>query len=198
VDSPVRLTHADTGATVWILPSPRLHRRLRNAQRRFFPESEALVGVASYAATPLRAVARILRQERCDAIMCQEYEHPRFDVCVLFGRMLGVPVFATYQGSNQTRTPIERALRRATVRRCAGLIIPSEAEIVRVQNQQLGVRRVAESLGDAFGLRRKCGCEEHQRHRGPTRHPHGKPLSQCRHVPSPRRSSSPNRSQLHP
>jgi len=135
VDSPVRLTHADTGATVWILPSPRLHRRLRNAQRRFFPESEALVGVASYAATPLRAVARILRQERCDAIMCQEYEHPRFDMCVLFGRMLGVPVFATYQGSNQTRTPIERALRRATVRRCAGLIIPSEAEIVRVQTE---------------------------------------------------------------
>jgi glycosyltransferase involved in cell wall biosynthesis len=135
VDSPVRFTHADTGATVWILPSPRLHRKLRNGQRRFFPESEALVGITSYAATPLRGLARILRQERCDAIMCQEYEHPRFDVCVLFGRMLGIPVFATYQGSNQTRTPIERALRRASVRRCAGLIIPSQAEIARVQTQ---------------------------------------------------------------
>ena len=139
VDSPVRLTHADTGATVWVLPSPRLHRKLRNGQRRIFPESEAPVGVTSYVATPLGALARILRQERCDAIMCQEYEHPRFDVCVLFGRVLGVPVFATYQGSNQTRSPIERVVRRATMRRCAGLIIPSQAEIARVQTEY-GVR----------------------------------------------------------
>jgi len=135
VDVPVRLTHADTGATMWILPSPRLHEKLRNGQRRFFPKSEALVGMTSYVATPLRALARILRQERCDAIMCQEYEHPRFDLCVLFGRVLGVPVFATYQGGNQTRTPIERAMRRASVRRCAGLIIPSHAEIARVQTR---------------------------------------------------------------
>src|SRR5262249_45563860 len=131
----VRFTHADTGATVWILPSPRLHRKLRNGQRRLFPESEALVGITSYAATPLRALARILRQERCDAIMGHEYEHPRLDVCVLFGRMLGIPVFATYQGSNQTRTPIERAVRRTSVRHGAGLIIPSQAEITRVQTQ---------------------------------------------------------------
>ena len=39
VDVPVRLTHADTGATMWILPSPRLHEKLRNGQRRFFPKS---------------------------------------------------------------------------------------------------------------------------------------------------------------
>lgn len=134
VDVPTEFTHADTGAKVWILPSPTVHKKARNGQRRFFPKSPSLVAVASYVATPLRTFRRILRDEGCDAIVCQEYENARFDVCVLLGRLLGLPVFATYQGSNETRSAIERPLRRFSVRRCAGLIVPSQAEIGRVRS----------------------------------------------------------------
>jgi glycosyltransferase involved in cell wall biosynthesis len=126
-------THADTGAPVWILPSPRLHQKVRHGQRRYFPESRVLAAAASYLATPLRGVAWVLRQERCDAILCQEYEHTRFDACVLLGRLLRLPVFATYQGGSETGTAVERLVRRHSIRRCAGLIIPSRYEISRVQ-----------------------------------------------------------------
>lgn len=129
-----RFTHADTGAAVWILPSPRIHRRVRQGQQRFFPDSQALVAMASYLGTPLRALARVLRQEACSAIVCQEYEQPRFDACVLLGQLLSIPVFATYQGGSETRTALERPFRRASIRRCAGLIIPSRDEIARVQH----------------------------------------------------------------
>jgi starch synthase len=44
-----------------------------------------------------------------------------------------LPVFATYQGADQTRTAIERVIRRSSTRRCAGLIIPSERETTRVE-----------------------------------------------------------------
>jgi glycosyltransferase involved in cell wall biosynthesis len=126
-------THVDTGASVWVLPSPRLHQRARHAHRRFFPGFAPLAGAASYFATPMRSVARVFRQERCDAILCQEYENTRFDCCVLLGRLLGLPVFATYQGGNKTTTAIERPVRRQSIRRSAGLIIASRPEISRVQ-----------------------------------------------------------------
>ena len=134
VRSAIQFTHADTGATVWILPSPHTHRRVRRAQQRFFPQSRALGAAASYVGLPWRAFAAVLRQERCDAILCQEYEHPRFDLCVFLGRRLAIPVFATYQGANQTGTALEQPFRRHSVRQCAGLVIPAHTEIARVQN----------------------------------------------------------------
>ena len=73
VHETVRFTHVDTGAPVWVLPSPRLHQKVRYAQRRFFPNSGTMAAAASYLATPPRGVARVLRRERCDAILCQEY-----------------------------------------------------------------------------------------------------------------------------
>lgn len=130
----VVVTHADTGAPVWVLPAPRLHQKLRSAQYRFLPQSAALAVTASYLATPLRACARVLRHERCDAILCQEYEHPRFDMCVLLGRLLRLPVFATYQGASEAKTFFERRIRRLSIGRCAGLVIPARDEISRVQN----------------------------------------------------------------
>jgi glycosyltransferase involved in cell wall biosynthesis len=77
-------------------------------------------------------LTHIIRRERCDALLCQEYEHARFDTCVLLGRVLRVPVFATYQGANETTTTLERAIRPLSVRHCAGLVIPARDEIGRV------------------------------------------------------------------
>ena len=133
VERTLRFTHADTGAPVWILPSPRVHRQLRDARHRFFTHSGSLAAAASYRSLPLRAFATVLRHERCSAILCQEYENARFDTCVLLSRLLGVSVFATYQGANETATALERWIRRHCIRRCAGLIIPSRDEIARVQ-----------------------------------------------------------------
>jgi glycosyltransferase involved in cell wall biosynthesis len=134
VDAATRFTHVESGASVWVLPSPRLHKRVRNGQRRFFPESRTLVAAASYLATPLRALATILRNERCDAVLCQEYEQARFDCCVLLGQLIGVPVFARYQGASETNSTLERIVRRMSVTRGDGLIVASSHEIARVKH----------------------------------------------------------------
>jgi len=134
VDRVVQFTHRDTGAPVWVLPSPRLHLKSRHAQRRFFPDSPVLTAVSSYFAIPVTALTHVLRHERCDAVLCQEYEHPRFDTCVWLGRVLNMPVFATYQGGHEAGSTPERLVRRASMRLSAGLIIPSQHEGQRVRS----------------------------------------------------------------
>ena len=52
------------------------------------------------------------RESDCRAILCQEYESARFDVCVLLGRLTGRPVFATYQGAQHGHSAAETPLRR--------------------------------------------------------------------------------------
>lgn len=144
VDMPLHFTHAPTGAVVWILPSPRAHRVVRAASQRLQPRSEILPVVASYLATPVRTLVRTLRAEGCDAILCHEYECPRFDLSVLLGSLTGLPVFATYQGANRTSSRLERPIRRFTVRRSAGLIVGATEEIHRVrQTYAIPSRKIA-------------------------------------------------------
>ena len=145
-----RLVHAATGATVWALPSPRLFRRLRRGMRTTYgwlvedafgpvtglawTRGRALRAIVPYLATPPLALARVLRRERCAAILVQEYEWPRFDVAVGLGRMLGVPVYATFQGGD--RHPpgrIEDALRVRALRAARGLAIATADETERVR-----------------------------------------------------------------
>ena len=65
-------------------------------------------------------LARELRREGCGVILCQEYEHARFDMCVLMGQLMHLPVFATFQGGDtqlaQIFNPIDVALWRASDR----------------------------------------------------------------------------------
>ncbi len=86
----------------------------------------------SYTATSPRNLARVLRQERCAAVLVQEYEYARFDVCVLLGRWLSLPVLATYQGGDRPETRVESWIRRWTVPAAAGLLVGprQEAEAV--------------------------------------------------------------------
>lgn len=132
VDSPLRFIHAPTGTVGWLLPSPRLHRKVRGASQRFTPRSGVLPAVVSYVATPLRMLRRTLKAEGCDAILCQEYESARFDVCTLLGRAMGLPVFATYQGATPGAR-LERPVRAIAVRNSTGLIIAASEEIRRVR-----------------------------------------------------------------
>jgi len=154
VDAPKRFRHGPTGASVCVLPAPRVYRALRrtmanpyarNVDQAFanvdracrlllWPLLAAMKQTVLYSTTPLRLIARELRREHCTAILCQEYEYPRFDVCVLLGRLMHLPVFATFQGGNYQRCWIERYLRPPSIRACKGVIIGSKVETERVQH----------------------------------------------------------------
>ena len=106
---------------------------LTGFRRLLFPALAVLRETILYLETPVRSLAAELRRERCTALLCQEYEYPRFDVCAALGRLLRLPVFATFQGGDYQRSRIEAYLRPITVRGCAGLIIASRAEATRVR-----------------------------------------------------------------
>ena len=91
--------------------------------------------LALYLPTPPIRVGRVLRQIKCRAVLCQEYEYPRFDICVVVGRLLRIPVFATFQGGDYQRSRIERWSRPLTLRGCSGLIIGASTEIARVRSR---------------------------------------------------------------
>jgi starch synthase len=118
---------------------------------------------ALYTTTPLKLITNELRREGCTAILCQEYEYPRFDICVLLGRLMHLPVFATFQGGNYQRGWIERYLRPSSMRACKGVIIASKIEAERVQSRYgISVRKVARishpvSLGMWNGSDREIG-----------------------------------------
>lgn len=149
VGRPERHLHTPTGATVWLLPSPWAYqaarRQVPNPYASTLMEAagdirgarrlvlEGLQRVMPYVATPMRELAGAIRWERCGAILCQDYEHPRFDACSLLGWRMGLPVFATFQGGESPQSRVELPLRRVTMRRCAGLVIASARESERVQ-----------------------------------------------------------------
>jgi glycosyltransferase involved in cell wall biosynthesis len=56
-------------------------------------------------------------------------------MCTLLGRMLRLPVYATFQGNDFERNPISRAVRPAAVRSCDGLFIGPGTEIERVRTR---------------------------------------------------------------
>lgn len=153
-----RVTHIPTGATICFLPAPKIYqtyRKIRTVRRRTLnlegefsassaPQSPShsrfaflkysVSTLGTYLSTPLGLLAQELRREGCQAILCQEYEYGRFDTCVLLGKLLNIPVFATFQGRTWVQRGISDYLvRPLALRACKGLIISSQAEIKRVQ-----------------------------------------------------------------
>jgi starch synthase len=157
VQTPTRLTHKPSGCTICVLPPSRSYLALRhwpavldaNAQKSWLQrltrritrpllKSEsplALWRFIPYLSTPSKTLARELQRERCRAIVCQEYEYPRFDCCVALGKRLKLPVFATFQGGIWQWSLLERVLRAIAIRSCAGLIIAPRSEIRRVRSR---------------------------------------------------------------
>jgi glycosyltransferase involved in cell wall biosynthesis len=125
VRSTTRWRHAPSGAPLRVLPSPRAARAPRGrALRDPYP---------AYLATPPALLAREARRGGWRALLVQEYDSPRFDVCTAVGRLLGIPVFATFQGGYAPSARLERVLRPRTLRAAAGLVIASRAEAERVR-----------------------------------------------------------------
>jgi glycosyltransferase involved in cell wall biosynthesis len=135
VPATVRFVHEPTGCRVSVLPSPVLHRKIRAARWRVAARSRLLRSVEAYLATPPRALARELRALGCVAILCQEYESARFDVCVGLGRLTGLPVFGTYQGARSGHSRLESPARRLAIHWSSGLIVGSAAEQVRLRRR---------------------------------------------------------------
>jgi glycosyltransferase involved in cell wall biosynthesis/GT2 family glycosyltransferase len=161
VTEPTRRIHVPTGAVLWVLPASHLYlmarARLADVYAWGLRDSlgrpwvrRALAGglvarvVAPYSSTTPRALARVMRREGAHAILCQEYEEGRFDLCVALGKRLGIPVFATFQGGDHTRTRVERWVRGRSVRASAGLVVGAESEAARVlRRYRLDPQRVA-------------------------------------------------------
>ncbi len=152
VAKPTPFTHGPTGAQFWVLPASEAFLRMRRrvavpygwTLEEMFGGSKKEANrignrlnrdLTPYFATPPRLLARVLRQEACNAVLCQEYEYPRFDVAVAVGRRLGLPVFATFQGGDWQRSRIESAVRPRALHACAGLIIPTRTEADRVRSR---------------------------------------------------------------
>lgn len=151
-----RFTHAPTGATICILPASKIYRTYRTVRsvRRqtlnldglsdapsehnsrpslLTPLKSAVTSLGTYLSTPLGLLARELRREGCEAILCQEYGYARFDSCVLLGQLMHLPVFATFQGGGYgARSFLEYPLRLLALRACTGLIIATQTEFQRV------------------------------------------------------------------
>jgi glycosyltransferase involved in cell wall biosynthesis len=154
VTEPQRFQHTPTGTTIRVIPAPKSYRAIRRQlanpnpylaksfedmtgdakgnRRRLL---KALYLVAPYLATPLGLVAQEIRREGCRAILCQDYESSRFDVCTLLGKLMGLPVFASFQSGCFDPNRIGRWLRPFTIRTCDGLVIGPQTEIQRVRDR---------------------------------------------------------------
>jgi glycosyltransferase involved in cell wall biosynthesis len=159
VTEPTRFVHQPSNSIIHALPAPKIYlvyRRIRrqllkayggnegqpfkdiqdsNSQRRavLTKLKDLARSFGSYLATPIGPLAQGLRREGCTIILCQEYEAPRFDACVLLGRFLGLPVFASFQGGNETLSPLEHLSRQFALQFCTGVIIAPRTEIDRVR-----------------------------------------------------------------
>lgn len=146
-----RFHHRPTGATICLLPVPRIYRWLQrwvvypygqtvhemfgetHGTRRLLTPVLALVQLLLlYLTTPPVRLAQELRRENCVALLCQEYEYPRFDLCVLLGKLLRLPVVAVFQGGNYHHSRLEHLIRPLAIRSGASLIIADENERARV------------------------------------------------------------------
>lgn len=141
-----RYTHKPSQVAVLVLPASALYRLARWLieldQNHSFPITvlkkirqpflRSLKDIEPYLATPIMALKRVLRQEKCELIVCQEYEYPRFDVCVLLGKWLNLPVFATFQGGNFQVSRLEAYFRPHALNTSQGLIVATQTEIDRL------------------------------------------------------------------
>jgi glycosyltransferase involved in cell wall biosynthesis len=145
IAKPRKEIHA-SGAIIHLLPAP-LFQRVRPRRRPVSIQVRGSVGeptlgwrwvrrlkhtVADTFGLPARGLREAVRQERCDALVVQEYETVSFDRCVGVGESLGIPVFGTFTGgrapSASHRTNHHRAIRRS-----AGLIVCATPELERVR-----------------------------------------------------------------
>jgi len=133
VKEPVRLVHAQTEAPIVLVPG-------KSSGEGWTSSRPSVAAVASWARTPLWRFAQVLRREGCDAVLVQDYEHPRFDALALMSAELRLPLYASFQGGDVTLSPLERRMRGLSLRRCRGLAVASARERRRLR-ETYGLQR---------------------------------------------------------
>lgn len=118
-----RLTHADTGAPIWLVPGSSTEEAGTGSLR----------AARQWLTMPLSGMRRVLEAQQCKALIVQDYERPQFDFLVALGRAHRLPVLATFQGGDRTLSRLERLVRGRSMTRAAGLIIAASAERERVR-----------------------------------------------------------------
>ena len=188
VTKATHFTHAPTGADLCVLPASRAYRALRRRVLNPYATTlEAAVGMVQgrarrawwstarelmpYLSTPIVALARELRRQRCDTLLVQDYEHARFDVCLLLGRLTGRRVYATFQGGDVSHRRLERSLRRVAVQSADGLFVGASGEAARLRERYgLASEKIAHVFnpldlsewqpGDRLASRRELGLPQ--------------------------------------
>lgn len=120
----IRRLHVGTGAPIWLVPG----------KRSRIGRGGSGYSLRRWWATPIQQFKDVLVRERCDVLIIQEYENPRFDALVLLSRSMGLPAFGTFQGGDRTLSWLEAAARRLSLRLCNGLIVASARERERVKS----------------------------------------------------------------
>lgn len=178
IKQPQRRIHIPTGAVIWLLPAHSVYLAIRRHMVAHGWTTDETFGdqrgiyrlwfmglreIAPYLSTPLNSVAHVLRTENCRAILCQEYEYQRFDLCVLLGKWLNIPVFATFQGGNFQLTRIENLWRAWSIRSSNGFIVATTSEIDRLRQQyRLPDQKIAQifnPLDTAIWDRDEVSCD---------------------------------------
>lgn len=118
VKGPARFAHGGTGVPIWAVPARRAT-RLPGA---------SLHCIERWLRSPTQDFAHVLSEERCVAVIAQEYEYFRFDLLTSLGRRMRLPVYATFQGGDVTLSAIERLVRSRSLGCCSGLIVASARE----------------------------------------------------------------------
>ena len=146
----VSKSHRATGAEICLIPAKPFYLWMRrfvadpyawetdhmfSGRQLPKPAKSIIRHLLPYFATPERGLWRELKRRKVRAILCQEYEYARFDIVTALGALLGLPVFAIFQGGNWQSSRLEKLTRPVAVRRCAGLIIGPSSEAARVQVQ---------------------------------------------------------------
>lgn len=148
MESPKCFEHSASGMRIWVLPAWKAYEAVTRSmidpygwtirdtfgpvtgprRIRCFVHKE----LAPYLSTPLGSLVRVLRREKCTAILTQEYEHARFDACVWLGKILHLPVYASFQGSAWHTGRLEDLVRPFSLRAACGLAIAPSSEARRV------------------------------------------------------------------
>jgi len=146
VDRPTRVIHKPTGTKICLLPSSKAYKLVMRWRHELIQTTVTGIGtiyakrvglwalglVATHFSTPLVLLRRELFLESCQCILVEQYEDPRFDLAVLLGRLIRIPVFGTFTAVVPSQNWWRRPFRFCALRLCAGLAICAGGEAKRV------------------------------------------------------------------
>jgi len=142
--------HIPSNSEICVLPAPKFYRWLRKkilnpyvaqveeASGRISvirkPFLFLLLSIAEYVSTPYWIFHKELRCRKLGTILCQDYEHGRYDGLVSLSKLTGRKIFAAFQGGIAPTNRLKKIIRKLSINLSNGIIAGSKTEIERVKN----------------------------------------------------------------